>query len=202
VTPSDTSPSDRDSWKHPLGPYRVNHSGVPTLEMKWFLLSETSSLGEPDYCSRCRGTIADAKILVDKLGHEAYVHLSVSKDGHIFAFRPLRRASVRRLHKRLGLPTPPPFVHGKLPREGRRMKIYFSASPNELSLLDEVMKRLGFRTRAVMFRAILFDWLRREKFSPEPDPLVKTQEPAYPTAVVSVGTHVRLSPYVSAEEET
>jgi hypothetical protein len=137
----------------------VNRSGVPTLEKKWMLLSETSDVRYLDTCSRCRAVRDAAKELVEKLGHEVYVHLSVSKDGHVFAFRPLRRASVRRLAKRASLPLPP-FARGKLPREGKRTKVYVSLTDAELARIDEDMKKHGGATRASTIRGILFQYFR------------------------------------------
>ncbi len=205
---SDSSPaSNRDDWSHPSGPYHANHSGVPTLEKKWVLLSETADVRFLDTCSHCRVVRGAAKARVEYLGHESYVHISLSKDGHIFAFRSLRRASVRRLAKHASLPVPP-FAHGKLPRDGKRTKVYVSFTDRELALIDEDMKKHGGKTRASTIRGILFQYFRGDLAKPEPsdidfahllrprdspDALKSEIIPEYPTAVVPVVSRLSVS---------
>jgi hypothetical protein len=139
-------------------------------------------------------------------GGDAFVHISLSKNGHIFAFRVLHRSSVRRLRGRAGLVVPPPFSRGKLPREGRRVKLYFTVTPAELVRIDDAMKRLGCRTRAEALRSILWDYFRDKKYGldepsdvdfarflrpePGPDTLVKSLAAARDSAKPSVSSSV------------
>jgi len=164
VTPPVSPASSRDDAKHPaFDPLTdIGPSGVLKIESKYLLLSETSPFVE--YCSRCREVCALAGGSIERLGDERYVHLSLSSSGHVFAFRVIKRETLRREYDRVGLAfdLPPLFRKGRAKKslENRMVKLTLRVTPQELSLIDEDMKKSGLTTRAAVIRGILFAYYR------------------------------------------
>jgi hypothetical protein len=152
LTSTDDSKHPHFFPQHGIGTTR----GVPFLEDHWILLSEIS-VSRLDSCSRCRIVRDAAGAAVTSLGSELFVHISLSRGRHIFAFRIVKRSSL----KRMGLSAPPQAAL-RQKKPFRFVKIDSRVPPWLIVALDDEMKKRGLNRRSAVVRALLFEYFREK----------------------------------------